>query len=235
MPCVPSIATSKPITLLSQLPSVHQKPTMQHWCLGLQLVIFVFNSLSPIQTKCDTPQLKTQPTTVKKRCCSPSPPSLARLHMGFLFFFFGKSRGERTVEQSAPIHSRPHPCGYLCGRTTQGFTCKLRDRCPVEGVTKDRSGVVIWAQYGSSLLGLLKARIRQQQGTLWLLNINHPRHIYLHVRWTAGKPHGSADTDTGLRQLPAMFVRQRGSQFSAVHIWFTTFLPWLKIVLWMMP
>lgn len=123
------------------------------WCLPSSCVQFaVFNS-----DKIRHPAaLDMQSMPVKKRHDTAPLPSVSCLSShGFL-----ESRGKRTREQSAPIYSRPHPCGYLHQMTTQGFTCESRDRSPVEYVTKDRSSVVSWVQHASSPPRLLKARTR---------------------------------------------------------------------------
>lgn len=97
MPCVPSIATSKPITLLSQLPSVRQKPTMQHWCLVFTAGhICIQFTVSNSDKMWHPTALDTQPTTVKKRCDAAPLPHHLLLVFTWVFFFFkqgGENRG----------------------------------------------------------------------------------------------------------------------------------------------
>lgn len=118
-----------------------QEPTVQYWCLGLQLVKFAVkpSAFNYNSHKIWHPTASDMQPVTGKEICHGSP------------FFTGiaKSREKRIREQSSPIYTRPHPCGYLYRRTMQGLTCKLRDRYPVEFVTSDRSSVVISAQYAS--------------------------------------------------------------------------------------
>lgn len=170
MPCVPSIAPSKPVNFA--VPAAHSSPsnqqivwkppelTEEHWCLGIQPLMFAVE-LFIINLNC---LLFIQNMTLRSfRLAAKNgekeilhdPPSAFCLMVVFTWTL--------AREESAPICSRPHPCGYLHRRTTQGFTCKLTDRYPVECFIKACS--VLWFQYCKLLL-LPRLLKKPEQNTL---------------------------------------------------------------------
>lgn len=115
--------TSKllPLGLLSQLPSVsHQtkktgaNPTLGGWSLRSQLVKFcdklcIFNFTVSLWNKTwYLRALDLQPMIEGKGILNNSP-SFCLL----VFTWTSGSKGKRMREESAPIRSHPHPCGYL--------------------------------------------------------------------------------------------------------------------------
>lgn len=79
---------------------------------------------------------------------------------------------------------------------TQGFTCELRDRYPVERVIKRQSSVVIWAQRASTTKAF-KNQNQAQQGTLdFQTLITHSTATY-----TRGIPNSREATQVGLEEI----------------------------------